>query len=111
MAWSSSDEPKHISTPTFISERGVFLKNARPIQYGLGAGTSDLIGFTEMEITHDMVGKKVAVFTAIEVKSDRGRVSPKQQRFIDFVNERGGIASIARAVENAARIIFNWRPK
>jgi hypothetical protein len=38
-------------------------------------------------------------FLAIEVKSPTGRVSPHQQQFIDRINENGGVAFVARSVE------------
>ena len=44
------------------------LTECRQIKYGLCNGSSDLIGWTPITITPDMIGKKIAVFTAIEVK-------------------------------------------
>jgi hypothetical protein len=45
-----------------------WLKMERDVlKYGLCLGSSDLIGWTIREITPDMVEKKVAVFTAIQV--------------------------------------------
>ena len=55
----------------------VFIENARPLNAGLTKGSSDLIGWTSIEITPDMVGKKVAIFTAIEAKT--GRQKPKKE--------------------------------
>jgi hypothetical protein len=43
-----------------------------------------------------MVGKRIAVFTAVEVKTKTGRVSDEQKRFIKNVNDAGGIAKIER---------------
>lgn len=68
-------------------------------------GGSDLIGFKTVTITPDMVGQRVALFVAIEVKTDSGRISPAQQTFIDFVLSRGGIAGIARTLSDAKKII------
>ena len=68
------------------------------IRYGVGGpGGSDLIGFTPRN--------GVAVFTAIEVKAATGRVSPEQQNFIDVIRRSGGIAGIARSVEDAQKLI------
>jgi hypothetical protein len=36
---------------------------------------------------------------AIEVKAPKGKVSPHQQQFIDAVNQAGGLAFVARSVE------------
>jgi len=73
-------------------------------------GTPDLIGWTQVEITPDMVGRKVAIFTAIECKSKSGRVTPEQLNFIQRVKDADGIAGIARSPEEALDIIGNqWR--
>jgi len=79
--------------------------NGSVVRYGVGPnGASDYIGWTTVEITPDMVGKKVAVFTAIEMKSDTGRVRPEQEHWIGVVNASGGRAGIARTPSDAMRI-------
>ena len=75
------------------------LADGRRIRYGLCPGSSDLIGFRTITVTPEMVGQKIAVFTAIEIKSKEGRTSKKQQNFIDRVKEAGGIAEIIRELE------------
>jgi hypothetical protein len=75
------------------------LTDIRPIQFGLCVGSSDLIGWTEIEITAAMVGQKVAIFTAVEVKKDKGRISKEQTNFIKQVRKSGGIASVMRWVD------------
>lgn len=67
------------------------------VRYGLCPGSSDIIGWTPVTITPDMVGRTVAVFTAVEVKTNRGRVTVKQDNFISRVREAGGIARIVRS--------------
>lgn len=67
------------------------------INFGLCEGSSDLIGITPIQITKEMVGKRIGVFTAIEVKKNVGKSYNKrrmemQQRFIDFINNNGGFA-------------------
>jgi hypothetical protein len=80
-------------------------QDGRFIKYGVGGnGGSDLIGWTSVTITADMVNTVVGVFTAIEVKTPTGRVSPEQQHFVDTVNASGGRAGIARSPEEAIRI-------
>jgi len=51
-----------------------------------------------------MVGQQVAVFTSIEVKTPTGRVRPEQQAWLAVVRGAGGIAGVARSVEDALRI-------
>lgn len=77
----------------------------RFVQYGLCVGSSDLIGWTEVEITAEMVGRKVAVFTAIEVKGAKGRTSQEQQNFISAVRTAGGLAGVARSREDFQKIV------
>lgn len=79
-------------------------KTGRLVRYGLCVGSSDIIGAIPVEITQDMVGKKVAIFGAWEVKTATGRIRPEQQRFIDAVNRAGGRAGVALSVEDALKI-------
>jgi hypothetical protein len=66
--------------------------NGHTIRYGLCKGSSDLIGWTSITITPDMVGKKIAIFTAVELKTKHVKLSPEQANFIAQVNAAGGIA-------------------
>ncbi len=68
-------------------------------------GGSDLIGWTPVKITPDMVGKKIAVFTAIEVKTPTGRATDDQINFLHRLAQDGGIGGIARSPEEAVGII------
>jgi hypothetical protein len=74
------------------------------VSFGLARGSADLIGWTIRTVTPDMVGQQVAVFTSIEVKTPTGRVKPEQQQWLDAVQAAGGIAGVARSVEDALRI-------
>lgn len=73
----------------------VLLSDPRPLHAGLCEGSSDLIGWTSVEVTPEMVGRNVAVFTAIEVKQPRKRPSPAQANFLQKVREAGGITMVA----------------
>ena len=68
--------------------------SGRLVKYGLGSGTSDFIGWTLKTITQDMVGKSVAIFTAIEVKASDGKLTTDQKKFIDLVKKNNGIAKV-----------------
>lgn len=80
-------------------------ENGRPVRYGLCNGSSDLIGYTPVEITPDMVGQKLAVFTAIEVKTAKGKPRENQLNFLKVVRDNGGIAGIARSPECVKKIL------
>lgn len=71
------------------------------VRYGLAPGSSDLIGWRSVEITPEMVGQRVAVFVAVEVKTATGRATPQQLNFIAQVQQAGGIAAIVRSAEEA----------
>ena len=80
------------------------------IRYGVcNPGGADLIGWVRLVITPDMVGKTVAQFLALEVKTMSGRVKPAQQHFIDVVNAAGGRAAVVRSVEEAESILSTER--
>ena len=79
-------------------------QQGRMVTFGLCKGSSDLIGWRSITITQDMVGRQLAVFTAIEVK-DKGRPTPEQLAFIDVVRKAGGLAGVARSVEEAQAIL------
>ena len=83
----------------------VTLANARMIQAGLCKGGSDIIGIRPTVITQDMVGQTVGVFLADEVKTKTGRATKEQLRFIEAVNSAGGIAGVARSVDDALLLI------
>ena len=76
------------------------------VKYGVAnPGGSDLIGLRTVTITPEMVGRKLAVFSAIEVKTPTGRATEQQQQFIEMVRSFGGIAGIARSVEQAQQLL------
>ena len=83
------------------------MRTGRPVQFGLAKGSSDLIGFKTIEVTSDMVGQKLAVFTSIEVKTAKGKLSPMQHNWLSCVNKAGGITGVARSVQDAIQIISN----
>lgn len=86
----------------------VLLRNARPLHAGLTKGGSDLVGWKPVVITEDMVGKTLAVFTAIEVKSASGRATADQLNFINQVRAGGGVAGIARTPEEARKLLESY---
>jgi hypothetical protein len=64
------------------------------IPCGLTKGGSDIIGWTSD-------GR----FLAVEVKTEKGRATKEQLRFIDAVNNSGGIAGVCRSPEEAIQLI------
>jgi hypothetical protein len=83
----------------------IVLRNPRPLIAGLCTGSSDLIGWRSIEVTADMVGRRLAVFAAVEVKSATGRPTEQQRAFLAAVQDAGGVACVARSVEDAQRAL------
>jgi hypothetical protein len=75
----------------------VVVRNARPLHAGLCVGSSDLIGYRR-------VGD-LAQFVALEVKSERGRPTPEQTRFLDHISSAGGCAAVVRSVADADAVL------
>ncbi len=74
------------------------------ITYGLSVSSPDLIGYRVDLVTPDMVGRKIAVFCAVEVKKPgRDTTQPdhlrRQQQWIAAVVSDGGIGGIVRSEE------------
>lgn len=82
------------------SRTDIIIRNARPLKAGICVGSGDLIGWNPQIITADMIGQQVAIFTSIEVKSKRGRLTAEQGAFFNAVHGAGGIGIIARSVED-----------
>ena len=66
----------------------VIIENAMPF-HGMPEGMPDLIGWTTVTITPDMVGQRIAVFTGVEVKAT-GKLSEIQDKFRSLILGMGG---------------------
>lgn len=71
------------------------------LAFGLQKGSGDLIGIRVVEVTPEMVGRRVAVFVSCEVKTETGAVRPEQEAWLSFLNSVGAQAFIARSVADA----------
>jgi hypothetical protein len=72
----------------------ITIKNPRPL-HAAPKGWPDLAGWRSITITPDMVGKRVAVFTGIEVKAT-GSLTAEQHRFGEVIAEAGGVFEVVR---------------
>jgi len=88
-----------------VNPGDVLVQQGRFFNAGLCVGSSDLIGLKSVVVTPDMIGKKIAVFTAIEAKTKTGKPSTEQVNFINMVNSLGGIAFIAKSDSEAHEFI------
>lgn len=86
-------------TQTFTTSNAhyITLKNFRVIKYGVcNPGGLDLIGWQTVEITPDMVGKKFALFTAVDAKTKGYKTLSKEQKnFIKELTSAGGEAYVS----------------
>jgi len=83
----------------------IALANWRRIEFGLHEGSSDLIGWHTRTITEADIGKRIAQFVSMEVKSPTGRASAEQRTWLEQVKAFGGIAGVCRSVEDARGLI------
>lgn len=70
----------------------------RKIRYGLGLGSPDLVGF--------LIGS--GRFLGGEVKTEQGRLSEAQTRWIESARERGALIGTWRSVPEALEFIHRY---
>lgn len=68
-------------------------------RFGLDVGSGDRVGWTEVLVSQEMVGKKVAIFTSIEDKSETDRISVEQIIWLLNVLRAGGIAKVYKELQ------------
>jgi hypothetical protein len=77
----------------------VVIRNGRPLHAGLCVGSSDLIGYRQVN--------GVAQFVALEVKSATGRPTAEQTRFLSHITSAGGCAAVVRSVDDAYSVLHS----
>jgi len=77
--------------------RFTVIQDAR-VLHAMPEGFPDLVGFTVIEITPEMVGKKIAVFTAEEVKAGKSSIKKGslQDKFRDLFIGMGAIYRVLK---------------
>ncbi len=106
-----------------------YTEGGRPVFFGLGntgvkndesIRTPDDVGYTIVTVTPEMIGKKIAIFTAIDSKRlgfvvktnySKGTREYGQQKFFNMVLEAGGIAGFACDAQQVDDIYNNWIKK
>lgn len=83
------------------------------LEFGCGGtGAPDFLGFHQVEITPEMVGKKIAVFLAIEAKKPGGKTDKErleqQERWLRIAAGFGAIAGFAQSAQDAQKIISEY---
>lgn len=92
--WRSNTGTAHAGRVIHRSGSTITLADARMITFGLCVGSADLIGITN-------TGR----FIAIEVKTGKRGTTPEQDRFLFHIQLMGGIAGVARSVDDALALV------
>lgn len=71
------------------------------VRFGLCVGSSDIIGWTPVVVTPEMVGRQVAIFTAYECKEE-ARLTAEQRAFLTIVQAAGGLGAVVYRLEDIA---------
>ncbi len=100
-SYRHSGAPKTVT----INDGDVLIRQARPLHAGLCEGSSDIVGWRPLPITQDMVGGVVAQFIAVEDKSETDRATREQGAFLAAVKAAGGVAGVARSVDEALALL------
>ena len=83
----------------FRANVGLFYtKDGRPIKSGLPTGFSDLFGF-----------RPDGTPFFVEVKSEAGRVSAAQEKFLAAMRERGAIAVVSRSADECLKSVIDYQ--
>lgn len=87
----------------------IVLRAPRPLHAGLCLHSSDSIGLASVEVSPEMVGRRVGLFAAVEFKApagscDRQRMA-NQATFIRTVRQLGGLGGFARSIDDARNIL------
>jgi len=83
----------------------VTIYQPRRFTTGLPPGFPDLVGFKTVTITPDMVGKTIAVFTGLEIKTKTGRVRSDQTTMLQHLIHAGARAGIVRSSVDVDEIL------
>jgi len=83
----------------------ITLQHYRRFHGGLCVGSPDLVGWTVVTITPDMVGRRIGVFTGVEMKGKRGKARPEQEKFIEIASSFGCFCGVCRSIEDYAELI------
>lgn len=103
--WQGKSEYITKDKTVAVSPGDVVLRKARTFNTGLPKGFPDVFGFTFVQITPGMVGKKVPWFTGLEFKTDKGKSSPEQIKIMMHLKKNDCIGGTPRSVEDAIKIV------
>lgn len=102
-----------VGCQAFRMNTGAVQENGRFVRFGL-KGMSDILGAVTVPCGCGRYagclvceGKgKVAVQLAVECKSQDGKLSPHQRAFLSMIEAAGGIAVVARSVDDVIPLVL-----
>lgn len=103
-AWVGASKMFNKPETVNVKPGDVLIHNARILHAGLCVGSSDIIGFKSVVVTPEMVGKTIAIFAGVEIKTASGKLSKEQIAFIDTLNRFGAIGAVARNEDEAEHL-------
>lgn len=77
----------------------------RPVKYGLGNGSPDLVGIVQHVTPDGIVGR----FCALEVKNQRGFLTGEQANFLQLIRDLYGFAAMVRNPAEALAAVERCR--
>lgn len=81
----------------------VILRSARRLNFGLGEGSPDLVGYLTITVGPEHLGKRLAIFTGVEMKNEVGNTTKQQRHWLEVLKNDGCIAIMARSEEDAVQ--------
>lgn len=100
-----------MSTSAIINPSDVLIRDAKPMRAGMCPGNTDLVGWTTITIEPEHIGKRLAIFTAIECKTDTLPGSPDRKKFVESVRLAGGFTRVITSIKDILSVsgVFNDR--
>jgi VRR-NUC domain len=86
---------KNNTAGIYVRARNTYIPSHAP-------GVADILGILDSRF-----GRSGA-FLAVEVKSPKGKLSPHQEAFLKEINDRGGLAIVARSVEDVEKALNDF---
>lgn len=105
VAWMGESQRINQRTTAVLNPGDVIIRNARRVVFGLCEGSSDLIGLRRLTIGPEHLGRNIAQFVALEIKSSKGRATEGQINFLQMVQSMGGCGGVARSVDEAQALV------
>jgi hypothetical protein len=96
-AWMGESIRASRPTAVVLQPGDVLVRAARRVDFGVGDGGSDQVGFVPFPVG----GLVLPVWTEVEEKTGRGQLRPNQRTHLSGVARHGGLAIVARTVEDA----------